>query len=99
MKRVIRRKKITYEMMMSYGFFIVLTAAFLFSFHPDRSFSDAENRVLRTFPQFHIESFIDRRFQEQFTEYKSDQFFMRDSWIHMKSRLDIMLGKKRLKAV
>ncbi len=99
MKRVIRRKKITYEMMMSYGFFIVLIAAFLFSLHPDRSFSDAENRVLRTSPQFHIESFIDRRFQEQFTEYKSDQFFMRDSWIHMKSRLDIMLGKKRLNGV
>ena len=59
-------------MMMSYGFFIVLTAAFLFSFHPDRSFSDAENRVLRTFPQFHIESFIDRRFTEFYFWEQSD---------------------------
>lgn len=86
--------KITYENIMSYGFIAILTVFFLCSLMPDRSFSEAENRNLQTFPRISIDNIMNGQFQKQLDMYQSDQFVARNTWVHMKTKFDVAMGKK-----
>lgn len=99
MMKKIKDLNITYEQIMSYGFVAVLSATLLLSFLPDRSFSESENRNLQTFPSLGVEDIIDKQFQKKVDAYQSDQFMGRDTWIHMKTNVDMMLGKKEFNQV
>ena len=51
---------------------------------PDRSFSDEENRSLRTFPRFSWERLFDGSFSREINEYFADQFPARDDLVGLK---------------
>lgn len=91
--------KFNYDKIMSYGFIAILGVVFLCSFHPDRTFSEAENRNLHTIPALSIENFWNHQYQKEFMSYKNDQFIGRDNWIQIKTKLDIMMGKKKFQNI
>lgn len=66
---------------------------------PTRTFSENENRVLTQFPELSAESVLEGTFSEKYEEYLADQFPMRDSWISLKTRTELLLGKKDINNV
>lgn len=66
---------------------------------PTRTFSENENRVLTQFPELSVESVLEGTFSEKYEEYLADQFPMRDSWISLKTRTELLLGKKDINNV
>lgn len=80
-------------------FITVLFCLFLVGFGtahlilPDREFSPQENRQLDEFKAPTLESVRTGEFMEDFEDYVSDQFPLRDGWIRLKARTEKTLGK------
>ncbi len=78
---------------------VVLFLIILFGFSaaffilPDRSFSEQENRGLRTFPRFTWERIADGSFSDDINDYFADQFPMRDNLVGWKGLAELALGK------
>lgn len=84
-----------------YSIFITaLFCVFLFGFGaahlilPDREFSEQENRYLDTFKAPALETVRTGKFMEDFEDYISDQFPLRDGWIQLKAVTELTLGKQ-----
>lgn len=77
------------------GVFLAFIAMFflLNIFVPDRDFSEQENRSLQTRPQFSLEALFGGKYTTDFEKYCSDQFVLRDQWIALKARLELLQGK------
>lgn len=54
----------------------------------DKLLSETENKKLQQKPEFSIENILSGKYQEEYDEYVSDQFFERDSWISLKTLVD-----------
>ncbi len=65
----------------------------------DRLFSESENRVLASKPNFSKETLLQGVYTEDFETYVTDQFVGRDKWIAIKTQMDILLQKKDIKGV
>ncbi len=63
-------------------------------FTPDKSFSNSENRVLEKWPNFSLRTLQTGAFTEDYEQYVTDQFAIRDVWIGMKTDVDRVMGKK-----
>ncbi len=80
-------------------FLTALFCAFLFGFGiahlllPDRDFSEQENRYLDRFEAPTLDTVRSGAFMEDFEDYVSDQFPLRDGWIRLKARSEKALGK------
>ena len=61
---------------------------------PDREFSPNENRYLQQHPGLSLSSLIDGSFTEKTDAYLSDQFPLRDQWIMIKARLELLQGRR-----
>ena len=72
---------------------VLLGFSVAFVLLPDNSFSEQENRGLRTFPAFSLEKLADGRFGEEINEYFADQFPLRDALVGIKGSVEIGLGK------
>lgn len=72
---------------------IVLPSAFVF-LGEDKNFSDNENRMLQTAPELRGDDILSGRFQENLTDYISDQFPARDVWTELGTRLKKAAGFK-----
>ena len=59
-----------------------------------KEFSELENRNLSQIPILSLESYIDTSFSSDYEKYINDQFFLRDNWIDLKSRIEYLLGKR-----
>ena len=59
----------------------------------DKSFSELENRNLKRNVEFTVERYFKGSFQEEYEQYMSDQFILRDNWIDLKSISEGVLGK------
>ncbi len=59
----------------------------------NKSFSQLENRSLQQAPKLTKEKLLKNEFSMQYETYIDDQFFMRDLWIDVKSRVEFALGK------
>ena len=59
-----------------------------------KEFSELENRNLSQIPILSLESYIDTSFSSDYEKYINDQFFLRDKWIDLKSRIEYLLGKR-----
>lgn len=57
-------------------------------------FSELENRKLSQIPILSLKSYIDTSFSSDYEKYINDQFFLRDNWIDLKSRIEYLLGKR-----
>ena len=87
------KKKSTWFQILLFCLFIV--AFFVLNIcTPDREFSEQENRYLQTRPQFTFQSLFFGDYTSKFETYTTDQFPLRDRWISLKARSEILLGKK-----
>ena len=84
-----------------YSIFItVLFCAFIFGFGiahfilPDRDFSEQENRYLSQFKAPTRDTLFSGKFMEDFEDYITDQFPLRDRWIQLKALSELALGKQ-----
>ena len=66
-------------------------AAFLLV--PDNSFSEQENRSLRTLPKFTWEKLASGAYSEEINDYFADQFPLRDGLVGLKGLSELALGK------
>ena len=81
-------------------FFIAIVGMLLLLiFWPKKEFSENENRVLATFPEFSFQSITSGEFMSGFETYVADHFFMRDEWIAAKTRTELLAGKKEVNGV
>lgn len=84
---------------------IVLFSVFIFVFFifflaiPDVKFSEQENRELSQIPAFSFETLFSGKFTKSFESYTTDQFPLRDRWITVKARAELLTGKKSNKGV
>ena len=62
-------------------------------FNNDLYFSDYENRTLAQKPEFYYSDFLNGRFSKNYDRYINDQFLLRNTWINLKSRTELLLGK------
>lgn len=79
------------------GIVLLLVAASIIQ--PDRKISDEENRVLTTFPKPSIENIKNKEYMTALEDYSSDQFILRDLWIRLKVRCDLLMGKREFNGV
>ncbi|MBR6643344.1 MAG: hypothetical protein IKL28_06765 [Lachnospiraceae bacterium] len=66
---------------------------------PERTFSENENRVLASMPEFSTESLFEGKFMSEYETYITDQFFLRDEWIKLKTLTEIALNKQDINGV
>ena len=74
---------------------LVFTAADLLK--ADRLFSETENRVLA--PKLSLEGILSGSYEKEYEAYATDQFVHRDTWVMLKTRMDILLERKAIKGV
>lgn len=60
----------------------------------DKEFSEIENRNLQEKPKILSENYV-----EKLNSYMADQFFIREKFISLKSRIDLILGKNKINNV
>jgi hypothetical protein len=65
----------------------------------DRLFSETENRVLASKPEFTAEALFKGNYTQDFETYVTDQFVSRDKWIGIKTYMDMFLQKKEIGGV
>ena len=81
-------------------FITALFCAFIFGFGiahfilPDKDFSEQENRYLSQFKAPTLKTLRSGRFMEDFEDYITDQFPLRDQWIQLKALSELVLGKQ-----
>lgn len=81
-------------------FITVLFCLFTFGFgialilSPSRDFSDQENRYLAQFKAPTLDTLRTGEFMEDFEDYVTDQFPLRDQWIQLKALSERALGKQ-----
>ena len=86
-------------------FITVLFCVFIFGFGiahfilPDRDFSEQENRYLSQFKAPTLDTLRSGKFMEDFEDYITDQFPLRDQWIRLKALSERTLGKQENNAV
>lgn len=76
---------------------LIFTAADLIQ--GDRVFSETENKLLASRPEFTPEALFQGKYTEAYEEYVTDQFVSRDKWIAVKTCTDIALGRQEINGV
>lgn len=71
----------------------VLGFSIAFLILPDNSFSEQENRGLRTLPAFSLEKLADGTYGAEINDYFADQFPLRDLLVGIKGGVEIAMGK------
>lgn len=83
----------------------IIFAAFIFVtgaiglIHEDSRFSESENRVLAKLPRLDADNILSGRFSRKFEKYSADQMPYRTLWVEMKSRTDLLLGRREVNGV
>ena len=71
----------------------------LFYFNPKQEYSELEKRKLQTLPKLKASTFLSEKFQNEYENYLSDHFPKRELFVNLKSRTDILLGKRDINDV
>ena len=66
---------------------------------PDREFSENENRYLQKLPVPNADTVQSGDFGDEVEDYFSDQFWLRDRWTALRSRVKMLLGNKDIGGV
>ena len=66
---------------------------------PKEDFSESENRYLAELPEFSAQSYFSGEFIENLSEYMDDHFPARRNWISLRTRLELLQGKKLVNGV
>lgn len=78
---------------------IILAFAVANIFKEDRLFSENENRVLAQKPAFSMEELLKGDYTSEYESYATDQFVSRDTWIAIKTKVDLLLQKEEVNGV
>lgn len=65
----------------------------------DKTYSETENRILATRPNFTIDRLLEGRFTSKFEDYVVDQFIGRDFFTNVKMSVDKLLGRNQANGV
>ncbi len=65
----------------------------------DKTYSETENRILATKPNFTIDRLLEGRFTSKFEDYVVDQFIGRDFFTNIKMSVDKLLGRNQANGV
>lgn len=65
----------------------------------DKTYSETENRILATKPNFTIDRLLEGRFTSKFEDYVVDQFIGRDLFTNIKMSVDKLLGRNQANGV
>ena len=82
-------------------FLCVILLAFLIGdlLQKDVFFSESENRILTSKPRLSKKGLLSGDYMEQYEGYVNDQFVSRNTWIMLKTRMDLLLQKKDINGV
>lgn len=84
---------------------IVLFCILIFGFtiatlvKPETKHSESENRDLATMPKLNVETLLNGEFEADYETYLTDQFFLRDGWIGLKTAVERLLQKSESKDI
>ena len=82
------------DKLLVFCFIIFLSGMLIFNIlTPDRGFSQRENRYLAAPPEFSWKSISSGKFSQEFEEYITDEFALRDQWVLFKSDMERLLLK------
>ena len=65
----------------------------------DKTYSEVENRMLAQKPELTWSNLISGKFMTDMEDYITDQFFLRNQWIEIKTVEDIVIGKRESNGV
>ena len=75
-------------------FIVIWTTLILLNFIiPNKSFSEQENRFLKTFPKFEMKKLVDGKYTEDLNDYINDNFIFRNFFVKLNSAFNLSLGK------
>lgn len=96
-----KQKKKKLPMVLPSVIFLVLIFGFtVMSFlTPVKGFSENENRMLAQKPEFSWKTLFNGSFTKDYETFITDQFFARDTWIGMKTWMELGLQKKEINGV
>lgn len=86
-------EKINYRITVSLFIALLFGFSLAFLLTPDQSFSEQENRSLRTFPRFSWDALVSGDYSAAINDYFADQYPMRDLFVGVKAVSELALGK------
>ena len=76
---------------------LVFTIADLFN--EERFFSESENRILAKKPELTAETVFSGKYMSDYEAFLNDQFVSRDTWIRLKTGMDMLMQKHLINGV
>lgn len=103
-KYISKEKKSEFDYRFHRNFSLVFIAFVIFVMvlniiKPNAQTSVAENRDLQQRPKISTSKISDGKFASDYSKYMSDQFIGRSKFIKLKSKFDLLLGKKEINGV
>lgn len=81
-------------------FYLVILGLWMADFIcPDRLYSDWEKRMLAQKPEASVSTVSDGSYGQAYETWLTDQFPLRDWWVSVKTRCELLLGKKEMGGV
>lgn len=77
----------------------ILGFSISFIFLPKKQFSENENRYLAKFPEFSFETLLSGEFIEGLETYLADHFPLRDTFMGIKTKYQLLMGQKLINGV
>ena len=94
-KRKLDRKKT-----MAMLFLVMLGVICLVNlFSKDKEYSEKENRMLQQKPEISLYGIDSGRWMKEYESYRSDQFVGRNFWVSLKTKVDLLAGKRESNGV
>ena len=94
-KRKLDRKKT-----MAMLFLVMLGVICLVNlFSKDKEYSEKENRMLQQKPEISLYGIESGRWMKEYESYRSDQFVGRNFWVSLKTKVDLLAGKRESNGV
>lgn len=94
------QKNKRYFKLLAVIFILFLNSFFLIGIiEKDKVFSENENRVLSKLPKLTLDNISSGRFSKKFEKYCVDQFPFRNELVKLKTKTDLILGKKEQNGV
>lgn len=99
-KKKIKRFHIKYNIIITLIFFIFIFGITMFNtIKSDKELSEEENRNLSKKPKFTLQSFVNGDFSKEYSDYLSDQFIGRSTFVAIKGKFDNLQGKSSINNV
>ncbi len=92
-ERIASQKRIFKYVLLIFAAVIIIADACLLIMH-NKSFSEAENRMLQQAPKLSVDNLMSGKFMTQSDSFVADQFPLRDQWIQLKLSVDRLLGRQ-----